>query len=626
MNKIKQQHNPIWDFLTATREPGAFRLIRDEHPNFNLAAVDGVDDVQRLIWEMRVLLDGAEAQPNANNKSLDEIIAGKLEGQESKTPNAACAWLLNSNEQYSPTKSAQFARDFIARHPPKIERDWQAAQPLAQTLASVPKLAPEMLPEPLRDWIADSSECIGAAPEYMAVAALIGLASLVGRKVRIRPRAHGDWSVTCNLFGMIVGRPGVKKSPAMEAGLSPLNKLSALAMSSHEAEISEFEVSRAVDEATSKGAKTRLEQAAKKATANRSELEELARLSQAASDATAPTLKRYIINDASIEATGERLRENPNGLLTARDELTGFLRGLERQGHEQDQAFYLEAWNGNGITFTYDRIGRGTITIPGPCVSLLGTIQPGPLSRYIRNVSGDDRQRDGFISRFQMLVYPDPIPYKRVDRRPDHDARDRAFRVFKELDNLTPEASGAQLDNYGEVYFLRFDSEAQGIFDQWIDALEMRLQIGQMSGLMEEHLSKFRSLFPSIALVFHLVSVADGSAKPGPVSGHAAVSAGQWCSFLEMHARRIYQAAFDGDTETAQMLAERLDRLPEPFTAREIQQKNWQGLKTGDEIAAALNLLEGAEWIASEDVQAGSAGGRPSTRYWKNPTLKMGVK
>lgn len=114
MNKIKQQHSPIWDFLTATRDAGAFRLIRDEQPSFNLADVDGVDDVQLLIWEMRVQLDGAEAQPNANNKSLDQIIAGTLEGQESKTPSAARAWLLNSNEQYSPKSAVKIALDFVS--------------------------------------------------------------------------------------------------------------------------------------------------------------------------------------------------------------------------------------------------------------------------------------------------------------------------------------------------------------------------------------------------------------------------------------------------------------------------------------------------------------------------------
>ncbi len=628
-NTAHQPNSPngpdaVIEFLTATRHDHAFRVIRDEFPDFDLSEVEGADDVAQLIWEQRTRFDAISVQ---EGQPLDSYIGTRLQSIGTDEAATASKWLLDTSAaQYSPKKSVEIARAFVADNPPKPKLNWQPRQPLALKLSPVPPLHAAMIPEPLRDWIDDNAERIGAPSEYMAAAVTVALASLIGRKIRTRPRAYDDWTTTCNLFGAIVGRPGAKKSPAMAAGFEPLNKLAAAAMDRHEQDLTEFDVSRAVDEATAKGAKTRLEQAAKKANANRHELEELARQSQSASDADAPTLQRYIVNDASIEALGEKLRENPNGLTVARDELTGFLKGLERQGHEQDQAFYLEAWNGNGRNFIYDRIGRGTIAIPGPCLSLIGTIQPGPLSRYIRNVSGDDRQRDGFISRFQLLVYPDPIPYKRVDRLPNFDARDRAFRVFDELNRLTPEAAAAQHDEHGDIWFLRFDGEAQGIFDQWLDRLEMRLQSGQLSGLMEEHLSKFRSLFPALALIFHLVSVCDGTVAPGPISARAATSAGTWCNFLEAHARRIYQAAFDGDTETAQMLADRLDRLHEPFTAREIQQKNWQGLKTTDEIGAALNLLEDANWLVSEEVLSGASGGRPSTRYWLNPSLEAEAK
>ena len=64
-----------------------------------------------------------------------------------------------------------------------------------------------------------------------------------------------------------------------------------------------------------------------------------------------------------------------------RDELVGFFRTMDRQGHESDRGFYLETWNGLG-SFIYDRIGRGTVIIPNVCLSIFGTIQPGPLARY----------------------------------------------------------------------------------------------------------------------------------------------------------------------------------------------------------------------------------------------------
>src|SRR5215204_4995998 len=41
------------------------------------------------------------------------------------------------------------------------------------------------------------------------------------------------------------------------------------------------------------------------------------------------------------------------------------------------------------------------------------------------------------------------------------------------------------------------------------------------------------------ALIFHLIGIADGTAKPGPVGLDAAELAAAWCDYLESHAPRI---------------------------------------------------------------------------------------
>src|SRR5438067_2294124 len=73
--------------------------------------------------------------------------------------------------------------------------------------------------------------------------------------------------------------------------------------------------------------------------------------------------RRYWTQDSTVEKLGIRLQDNPRGLLIVRDELSGWLHGLEKQGREGDRQFYLEAWNGTG-SFTVDRIERGTLHIP----------------------------------------------------------------------------------------------------------------------------------------------------------------------------------------------------------------------------------------------------------------------
>jgi putative DNA primase/helicase len=138
----------------------------------------------------------------------------------------------------------------------------------------------------------------------------------------------------------------------------------------------------------------------------------------------------------------ELLNHNPNRLLLFRDELSGFLHTMERPGHENDRAFYCEAWNGTGA-YTYDRIGRGTLHIRAACVSVLGGIQPGPLERYLREVFGGHGD-DGLLQRFQLAVWPDVVGrWRNVDRWPDGDARTRVIELFQRLNTLNPAALGA---------------------------------------------------------------------------------------------------------------------------------------------------------------------------------------
>ena len=67
------------------------------------------------------------------------------------------------------------------------------------------------------------------APDFVEVAALVALGSLIGRRVAIRPQRHTDWQEVCNQWGCIIGKPGVLKSPAVEEAIKPLKRLEAKA-------------------------------------------------------------------------------------------------------------------------------------------------------------------------------------------------------------------------------------------------------------------------------------------------------------------------------------------------------------------------------------------------------------
>src|SRR5215203_4543194 len=104
------------------------------------------------------------------------------------------------------------------------------------------------------------------------------------------------------------------------------------------------------------------------------------------------------------------------------------VKGLDRVGREADRAFYLEAWNGNG-SFEVDRIGRGSLHVPALCISLLGGIQPGPLTKYVGDALSEAEKADGLLQRFHGLVYPHQKDDEPSDARPDAKARNRAYEV-----------------------------------------------------------------------------------------------------------------------------------------------------------------------------------------------------
>jgi len=106
------------------------------------------------------------------------------------------------------------------------------------------------------------------------------------------------------------------------------------------------------------------------------------------------------------------------------------------------------------------------------------------------------------------------------------------------LNTLAPGAVGAEDLTPEELPFLRFEAEAQELFDGWRADLEHRLRAEEDHPVLLSHLAKYRSLLPSLALLFHLIDGVD-TGRRGPVSCAAAAQAAAWCEYLAAHARRL---------------------------------------------------------------------------------------
>jgi putative DNA primase/helicase len=490
---------------------------------------------------------------------------------------------------------------------------WPDPQPLPEGLLPVPAFDDRLLPESFRPWLSDVAERTQCPPEYAAVGVVVAMSSLVGRSCGIRPKRHDDWTVIPNLWGGVVGPPSSMKTPALTEALRPLHRLAHRAREDYERRIE----GHAAMLAEAKARRTVVDIKMKKAAKVSADMTELRAEYMQAADPDEPNERRYIVNDATVEKLGELLNENPRGLLHFRDELTGWLANLERDGHENDRAFFLEAWNGAG-RYTYDRIGRGTLHIEAPCVSMLGGIQPGPLARYLRATVRGGIGDDGLMQRFQLLVYPDPpATWQNIDRWPDTDGRNRAFEVFERIDALTAERLAAEGNDRG-IPFLHFDADAQELSDQWRETLMARIRGGHEHAAIEAHLAKYQSLLPSLALLFHL----SDAGAPGPVALVSTQRAAAWCDLLESHARRVYSIVTAENFHAARALLHKLrsGALGSSFTQRDVYRARWSGLADRELVAEALETLEDYGWVRR--TVTAETGGRPRTEYTAHPSLR----
>jgi putative DNA primase/helicase len=502
----------------------------------------------------------------------------------------------------------------------QAQDEWPVPDRIQSDLPSVEPLSEKLIPASFRPLVRDIAERLQVPMDYPAVVIVLCLAGVVNRRAIIQPKVNDTgWLVVPNLWGGIIAPPGFMKSPVIQAATRPLNQMQDEWRRDHERDLNEFK--RVVEEGELRKAlwKEEFKRRTKKGAAAPDRPAEIPE---------EPILRRLIVNDATFEALHQTMSENPAGIFVVRDELTGWWSLLDRAGREGERAFCLQAWNGD-TGHTIDRIGRGTIHVPACCMSMVGGIQPGRLRSYLVDALRDGPSNDGLIQRFQLLVWPETIPdFTYVDRAPNAASEEMASRVFRSL---------VELDADNPVRF-RFAPDAQDLFIEWLEGLEARIRGDELHPALISHLSKYRSLMPSLALLFELADRAGFVGFEGSslaicenfVGLDHAQQAAAWCDdYLESHANRVYSCLITPQLNAARELSDHIrrkhiinkDLSSDWFTARDVYLKGWHGLDTPEAVKAAAAVLAEAGWLRELSVVSGANGGRPSSRYVVNPKV-----
>jgi len=421
-----------------------------------------------------------------------------------------------------------------------------------------PTLPRGILPPVIEQFAFEQGMDMGADMAGIAVSALAVCAAAIPDKIKLQVKRHNkSWLESARIWVALVGSPSSKKSPILSAAVSPLRKMDA-------------EMARQYAEQKSRCDKLDKDEKAK------TEL---------------PKQTRLLLQDTTIEAAQDILKDSPNGVLCFQDELSGWFGSMDKysnaRGAAKDRAFWLEAFN--GAPYSVHRVGRGSVFIENLSASLIGGIQPEP----IRKVA-DDSADDGLLQRLLPVVLKPAVEGR------DEQASEVVFdyaALIRRLYQLDRPLFGGMAD--GTV--LRFDEKAQA-YRQELERKHLELQCCEsINRKLASHIGKYDGIFARLCIVWHCVEAAPGT-LPQVISERTARRAGTFLhGFLLPHAMAFYAGVLglsnDHDRLEAvagYILARKLERV----TNRDIQHgdRTMRGLSR-PETEAILDQLDALGWV-----------------------------
>jgi hypothetical protein len=325
-----------------------------------------------------------------------------------------------------------------------------------------PTLVRGLLPDIIERFAFDRGRAMGADMSGIAVSALAACAAAITDEIQLQVKKHDkEWRESARIWVANVGSVSAKKTPIMSAAVKPLRRIDA-----------------------------------RMAKANAEESARYNRLAKEEKTKTEPPKQtRLMIQDTTIEAGQEILKDSPNGVLAYHDELTGWFGSMDKysgrgRGSDKDRAFYLDAYN--GMPYSVHRIGRGSIHIPNLSISMLGGIQPDPM----RKVS-EDSLDDGLLQRFLVIVLqPATVGF---DEAPSG-VVDEYDTMISRLHGLRPQTAGST-----QIVNLRFDDGALAIREE-LEKEHIELQNWDaINRKLAAHIGKYDGIFARLCVIWHCV-------------------------------------------------------------------------------------------------------------------------
>ena len=340
------------------------------------------------------------------------------------------------------------------------------------------KIPLDAFPAKIQDMILVLSRQENYSIEYMMASLLVAVSTAIGNAVNIRIR--GGWVSNSALYMILVGRPGMGKTPPLDFVFRPIRKHDAKAIKQFKLEMEQY--NNLIER--NKGKKE-----------NTTPLPDK------------PVLRRTIISDFTPEALMRALDDNQRGIVVYVDEIMGMFNAVNQYSRGQLIEQLLTAFSGKPLD-----ISRCSMPVPihieYPFINIVGTMQTTRIHELIEK----GYKENGLLDRI-IFVYPSSKEI--ADWQLDEDSSFATFEKYSAMwesiiDRVVslPFAKNESGGNTQNI--LDFSSEAKAYFTNWRNNAIRAVNQIQDDELVDSRVIKAPMITARLALILQILRWACG--------------------------------------------------------------------------------------------------------------------
>lgn len=335
------------------------------------------------------------------------------------------------------------------------------------------KIPLDAFPAKIQDMILALARQENYSIEYMMASLLVAVSTAIGNAVNIRIR--GGWISNSALYMILVGRPGMGKTPPLDFAFRPIRK--------HDAKIiKQFKLDMEHYNSLVENGKAKKD--------NSSPLPDK------------PILRRTIISDFTPEALMRALDDNQRGIVVYVDEIMGMFNAVNQYSKGQLIEQLLTAFSGKPLD-----ISRCSMPIPihieHPFINIVGTMQTTRMHELIEKGYKDN----GLIDRI-IFVYPSSqeISDWQLDEDSSSASFDKYSAMWESIINKVISLPFTETEDNGLTQkILDFSSEAKAFFTNWRNEAIRAVNQIQDDGLVDSRVIKAPMITARLALVLQIL-------------------------------------------------------------------------------------------------------------------------